>query len=233
MLAGALLGGGHSARSPRSSSWCVPSQAEPDAPIAAEVIAARGDELAQGEGRALARVAAPLAPARTWRAGSGTARTVVRLREVRRRLRLRDGRDGAPRRAGSHRRARRCRRSPPVRQVLDACGAPRSGRNGAWYCGASAARGCPRERAPPAVVHEVAWLRVIAPGGGGRAAARRLPSCAPTAPAQPIAFDDDGFAIVPGVPPGGHAHRLRSGNPGRNAEERSDRRALAPPTRRR
>jgi hypothetical protein len=52
------------------------------------------------------------------------------------------------------------------------------------------------------IAHEAAWLRVTLDGGGPPADAYVGSVVRSDGVAVPIAFDDDGFAIVPGLPPG-------------------------------
>jgi hypothetical protein len=68
---------------------------------------------------------------------------------------------------------------------------------------------------PPArpAGHEVAWLRVVAAEGAARPKDLTGAVVGEDGVARPVVFDDDGYALVPGMPPGDAQLRLDGRTP--------------------
>ena len=195
VLAGALLGG-DAGSLPTLELVVRAESGEPDAPIAAEVVAARGDELLSE--KVDRWLASPL-PVLRAHVARGLGRSKDRRALGKLVAAYEFETDPVVRRAILEAVAERGDATAPlVRQTLVRAARldPDATARGA---AARALAGLPARA--PTLVHEVAWLRVLAPQATAvpalSAALLRSDGLA-----QPIAFDDDGFAIVPGVPPG-------------------------------
>jgi hypothetical protein len=195
VLAGALLGG-DAGSLPTLELVLRAESGEPDAPIAAEVVAARGDELLSEKVDRWLASPLPVLRAHVAR-GLGRSKDRHALGKLVAAYEFET--DPAVRRALLEAVAERGDATAPlVRQTLVRAARldPDATARGA---AARALAGLPARS--PTLVHEVAWLRVLAPQSGAVpplvAALVRSDGLA-----QPIAFDDDGFALVPGVPPG-------------------------------
>lgn len=195
VLAGALLGGDPGFL-PTLELVLRAESGEPDAGIAAETVAARGDELlAEKVDRWLA---SPL-PVLRAHVARGLGRSKDRRALGKLLAAYEFETEPTVRRAILEAIAERGDVTAPLARMMLARAARLDPDAVARGAARRALAGLPARA--PHVVREVAWLRVVAPYAGDvpplSAALVRSDGLA-----QPIAFDDDGFAIVPGIPPG-------------------------------
>ena len=181
-------------------------QGGPDAPLAALALARRADDELKGVVDALLASRDPWIRAHVARglAESTAADAVGRLSQAY----LWEA-DGRVRRALvsalAHRRADAA--APLRREALDLAARLDPDRV-VQSIARMALAGAPPPHGAPS--RDVAWLRLVAPGGDGAATAEEMTGALLDADglAWPVAFDPDGYALVPGLPAGEASLRL-------------------------